>query len=53
MLRKIISGGQTGADIAGLDAAVLLHIPTGGTVMKGFKTESGPNFELGYKYGLE
>ena len=37
MIEKIISGGQTGADRAGLDAAALLKIPTGGTAPKGFR----------------
>lgn len=31
MVTKIISGGQTGADMGGLLAGELLHIPTGGT----------------------
>lgn len=34
MLEKIISGGQTGADFAGLVAAVSCGIPTGGTAPK-------------------
>lgn len=29
-LQRIISGGQTGADIAALDAAIALDIPHGG-----------------------
>ena len=37
---KIISGGQTGADRAGLYAGKDLGIETGGTAPKGFKTES-------------
>lgn len=36
-LSKIISGGQTGADIAGLEAAVQLGIATGGTAPKGWR----------------
>lgn len=39
---KIISGGQTGADIAGLDAAIALGIDYGGTLPKGRLTEEGP-----------
>ena len=35
MVRKIISGGQTGADRAGLDAAISLGILHGGYVTKG------------------
>jgi len=38
---KIISGGQTGADIAGIDAALELGIDYGGSIPKGRKTESG------------
>lgn len=37
MLEKVISGGQTGADRAGLDAAKALGIPTGGTAPKGWR----------------
>jgi len=42
MIRKIISGGQTGADRAALDAAIKLGIPHGGWVPKGRLTENGP-----------
>ncbi len=42
MLTKIISGGQTGADRAGLDAAIRLGIPHGGWIPKGRRTEAGP-----------
>src|SRR6266404_7775537 len=52
MIEKVISGGQIGADIAGLKAAHLLGIPTGGTAPKGFKTQLGFNPELGWNYGL-
>ena len=38
----IISGGQTGADQAALDAAIILGIPHGGWLPKGRKTEKGP-----------
>ncbi len=41
MLIKIISGGQTGADQAALDAAIKLGIPHGGWIPKGRKTEDG------------
>lgn len=40
-LDKIISGGQTGADIAGADAAIALGIPYGGTIPKGRRSENG------------
>ena len=36
MLKKIISGGQTGADLAGLEAASYLGIHTGGKMPLGF-----------------
>ena len=42
MIQKIISGGQTGADIAGVDAAIACNVPYGGWLPKGRKTENGP-----------
>jgi hypothetical protein len=42
MIKKIISGGQTGADQAALDVAIELGIPHGGWIPKGRKTERGP-----------
>lgn len=39
---RVISGGQTGADQAGLLAARDAGIPTGGTAPKGWRTEDGP-----------
>jgi hypothetical protein len=39
---KIISGGQTGADRAALDAARDLGIPHGGWLPRGRKAEDGP-----------
>lgn len=50
MLKKIISGGQTGADQAGLDVAIKLGIPHGGWIPKGRMTEVGP---LPEKYNLQ
>lgn len=41
MLKQIISGGQTGADLGGLRAAQDSGIETGGWIPKGFKTEDG------------
>ncbi len=49
---KIISGGQTGADMGGLLAAHDLDIETGGWAPKGWRTEAGPNPALGVEYGL-
>jgi hypothetical protein len=39
MLRKIISGGQTGADRAGLDFAIAAGLEYGGYVPRGRKAE--------------
>jgi hypothetical protein len=41
MLRKIVCGGQTGADRAGLDFAVEVGLEHGGYVPKGRKAEDG------------
>jgi len=41
MLKKIISGGQPGVEIAALDAAIQLDIPHAGWAYKGRKTEDG------------
>jgi hypothetical protein len=38
---KIVSGGQTGADQGGLDAAIYCSIPHGGWCPKGRKSENG------------
>jgi len=50
MIKKIISGGQTGADQAALDTAIKLDIPHGGWLPKGRLTEAGP---LPEKYQLK
>lgn len=49
-IKKIISGGQTGADQAALDVALKYDIPHGGAVPKGRLTEAGV---LPAKYRLE
>jgi len=41
MLKKIVSGGQTGADRAALDWAIAHKIPHGGWCPKGRKAEDG------------
>jgi len=41
MIAKIISGGQTGADRAALDAAIQIGIPHGGWVPRGRLAEDG------------
>ena len=49
MLRKIISGGQTGADSAALDFAIWHEIPHGGWCPKGRLCEKGtidPRYQL-------
>jgi hypothetical protein len=48
-LKKIISGGQTGADRMALDFAIWHEIPHGGWCPKGRKAEDGP---LAAKYLL-
>ena len=40
-ITKIISGGQTGADRGGIDAAVYCKVPHGGWCPKGRKAEDG------------
>lgn len=42
MIEKIISGGQTGVDQAGLDFAIEFGFQHGGTVPKGRLSEAGP-----------
>ena len=41
MIQKLISGGQTGADRAGLDVAIRWGLPHGGWCPKGRKAEDG------------
>ena len=41
MLKKVISGGQTGVDRAGLDAAMKVGIPVGGYCPNGRLSEDG------------
>jgi hypothetical protein len=48
--KKIVSGGQTGADQAALDVAIKLGIPHGGWISKGRITEAG---FLHTKYNLQ
>jgi len=49
-ITKIISGGQTGADRAGLDVALWHQFPHGGWCPKGRKAEDGP---IGAQYQLK
>jgi hypothetical protein len=50
VIKKIISGGQTGADRAALDFAINYKIPHGGWVSKGRLAEDGP---IPAKYKLQ
>lgn len=52
MLERIISGGQTGADQAGLAAAKFLNLKTGGWMPKNFRTDEGQRPDLAELYGM-
>lgn len=49
MIKRIISGGQTGVDRAALDVAIKLGIPHGGWMPKGGRAENG---KLSSRYQL-
>ena len=49
----VISGGQSGADRAGLEAARIVGVQTGGTAPSGFATSEGAKLDLGTVYGLK
>ena len=51
-LHKIVSGGQTGADLTALEYARELGLETGGWCPSGCQTEAGPNLDLVKVYGL-
>ena len=51
-IEKVISGGQDGIDLIGLQVAKRLGIPTGGTMPKGFKTIYGNNPKRATDYNL-
>jgi hypothetical protein len=51
MLKKVISGGQCGADRLGLEIAKELGIETGGTAPKSYRTEIGNDYTL-KEFGL-
>lgn len=53
MLYKVISGGQIGADQAGLIAAKKAGLQTGGWLPKGCRTLNGPRPHLVEEYGLK
>lgn len=50
MLRRIVSGGQTGVDRAALDAAIAAGVEHGGFCPRGRRAEDGP---LPARYQLE
>lgn len=50
-LKRVISGGQTGADRTGLEEAKKLGLETGGTVPKGCRTDEGKAPELVTEFG--
>jgi hypothetical protein len=52
MIAKIVSGGQTGADMGALVAARDLGLRTGGFAPKGWLTEDGPQEALLRQFGL-
>jgi hypothetical protein len=52
LVRKIVSGGQTGADKGALVAAYENGISTGGVAPKGWMTENGPDLTLVTKFKL-
>lgn len=49
---KIISGGQTGVDQAGLEAALCVGLKTGGWMPYGWQTLEGSFPEFKEKYGM-
>ena len=51
-LKKVISGGQDGADVTGLACAKELGLKTGGWMPLGCKTDSGPNRERLLRYRM-
>jgi len=51
-IKRIISGGQTGADQGALLAGRALDIPTGGTAPQGWWTETGCQESLLRSFGL-
>jgi len=52
-VKKIISGAQTGADLAGLKAAKILGLETGGTMPKFFMNHTGFRPEYEELYNLK
>jgi hypothetical protein len=53
MLELVMSGGQTGADQAGLRIAKQFGIPTGGWMPSDWQTEAGPRPDFQQLYGMK
>lgn len=53
MVKKVISGGQTGVDQAALKGATLMNVVTGGWAPHNWMTESGSQKSLLSAYGLK
>lgn len=53
MLEKVLSGGQTGADVAGMLAAKKCGLLTGGWMPKGWRTQDGPKPHFEKMFGME
>lgn len=49
---RVISGGQTGVDQAGLYAAAECGLDTGGYMPKGWRTQEGPRPEFADVFGM-
>lgn len=49
---KVFSGGQTGADEGGVEAARSVSFATGGTMPKGFRTRTGNRPDFAALYGM-
>jgi hypothetical protein len=53
MIKKLVSGGNSGSDQAGLYAAKAFNIPTGGYAPKNWLTSNGPQKDLLQSFGLQ
>lgn len=53
VLKKVVSGGQTGADMGALMAARHAKLETGGWAARKYITSRGPNPVFARKYGLK
>lgn len=53
MINKVISGGQTGADISAVIVAKKYGLETGGWMPKGFITQAGPRPDYAKIYGMQ